>query len=115
MRRTVRLEDERGAIGHTFGNDESDGLLALTGRLCIRKGRTHGTGEDRATQIEMVLASDEDDDAYTLSAEPLDDGLPRAGAVLYRTRAGEAAFHVEVNEEAQETLNFIALCGVLQA
>lgn len=114
MRRTVRLEDERRAIRETFGNDESDGLLALTGRLCIRKGRTHGGEEDRATRIEMVLASDEDDDAYTLRAEALDDGLPRVGTVLYRTPTGQAAFQVEVNEEAQETLDFIALCGVLE-
>lgn len=115
LRRTVRFEDERRAIGDTFNNDESDGLLALTGRLCICKRRTHGAEEERATRIEIVLASDEDDDAYTLSAEALDDGLPRVGAVLYRTAAGQAAFQVEVNEEAQDTLDFIALCGVLQA
>ena len=117
VRRTVRLEDERRAIGDTFNNDESDGLLALTGRLCIRKRRTHGAEEERATRIEIVLASDEDDDddTYTLNAEALDDGLPRVGAVLYRTAAGQEAFQVEVNDEAQDTLDFIALCGVLQA
>ena len=114
VKRSVRLEDERRAVGDTFSNDESDGLLALTGRLCIRKRRTHGAAEERATRIEIVLASDEDN-TYTLNAEPLDDGLPRVGAVLYRTPAGQAAVQVEVNEEAQDTLDFIALCGVLQA
>ena len=114
MRRTVRLEDERRSIGDTFSNDESDGLLALAGLLCIRKGRTHGAEEKRAGRIEIVLASDEEDNAYTLSAEALDDGLPEAGAVLYRTAAGDGAVQVEVNEEAQETLDFIALCGALQ-
>ena len=114
VRRTVRLEDERRAIGDTFDNEESDGLLALTGRLCIRKCRTHGAEEEPATRIEIVLAGDEDDDTYTLSAEALDDGLPRVGAVLYRTAAGQAAFQVDVNDEVQDTLDFIALCGVLQ-